>query len=234
MDFGIRTFATFELFGLSVRITETIVGTWIIMAVLIIGAIIVRWRFFKDPKDVPETGLQNVVELAVESMERFATGPLGQKYVWLDNWFFMLILFLLFANISGLFGMRAPTADVATTLAMSTSTFLLVQVMAFKYAPRSHIRGLFEPFPIFFPINLIGELAIIISLSFRMFGNILAGTIILGLVYSLIPWWGTMVLSPVLHLYFDLFAGAIQAFIFCLLSMSFIGLKLKNAEAQNK
>ena len=228
MDFGIRTLTTVELFGLEVRITETIVGTWIIMAFLIIGAVIVRWKFFKDPKDVPESGLQNVVELAVESMERFATGPLGQKYVWLDNWFFMLFLFLLFANISGLFGLRSPTADLATTLAMSSATFIIVQAMAFRYATKSHIKSLFQPFPIFFPINLIGEFAIIVSLSFRMFGNILAGTIILGLVYGLIPWWGTMVISPVLHLYFDLFAGAIQAFIFCLLSMSFIGLKVKN------
>jgi len=227
MDFGIRTFWVVELFGIEVPITETIVGTWIIMAVLIIGAYVVRRLFFKNPTEIPKPGLQNTVELAVESMEKFATGPLGQKYIWLDNWFFMLFLFLLFSNISGLFGLRPPTADVATTLAMSSATFIIVQAMAFRYAAKSHIKSLFQPFPIFFPINIVGEFAIIISLSFRMFGNILAGTIILGLVYGLLPWWATIGFPAILHVYFDLLAGAIQAFIFCLLSMSFVGNKLK-------
>ena len=228
MDFGIRTFATVELFGIEIWITETIVGTWIIMIFLIIGALMLRHFFFKDSKEVPESKLQNIVELIVESMEKFASGPLGKKYIWLDNWFFMLFAFLLFSNISGLFGLRSPTADLATTLAMSSATFIIVQAMAFRYATKSHLKSLIQPFPIFLPINVIGELAIIISLSFRMFGNILAGTIILGLVYGLLPWWATVGIPAALHLYFDLFAGAIQAFIFCLLSMSFVGIKLKN------
>ena len=229
MDFGIRTFWVVEIFGMEIGITETIVATWIIMAVLIIGAIILRVKFFKDPKDVPETNLQNIVEFAVESMEKFATGPLGEKYVWLDSWFFMLITFLFFSNISGLFGLRAPTADMATTLAMSSATFLIVQAMAFRYSTKEHIKSLFQPFPIFLPINIIGEFAIIVSLSFRMFGNILAGTIIMGLVYGLLPWWATIGVPSALHIYFDLFAGAIQAFIFCMLSMSFVGQKLKTS-----
>jgi len=227
MDFGIRTFWIIELFGIEVRITETIVSTWIIMGLMIIGAIVLRYLFFKDPKDVPETGLQNVVELAVESMERFATGPLGQKYLWLDSWFFMLFSFLLFANISGLLGMRSPTADIATTFAMSSATFILVQAMAFRYEPKKHIKSLLTPSPVFLPLNIIGEMAIIISLSLRIFGNVLAGTIIMGMVYGLLPWWANIGLPAALHIYFDLFSGAIQAFIFCLLSMSFVGNKLK-------
>ena len=227
MDFGIRTFAIVELFGIEIWITETIVGTWIIMGFLITGALVLRRLFFKDPKEVPESRLQNIVELAVESMEKFATGPLGEKHVWLDNWFFMLFLFLLFSNISGLFGLRSPTADLATTLAMSSATFIIVQAMAFRFATKAYLKSLIQPFPIFLPINIIGELAIIVSLSFRMFGNILAGTIILGLVYGLLPWWATIGIPAALHLYFDLFAGAIQAFIFCLLSMSFVGNKVK-------
>ena len=212
---------------MNIRITETIVGTWLIMAVLIIGAIILRIKFFKNPKDVPETNLQNIVELVVEGMERLATGPLGEKFVWLDNWFFMLITFLAVSNISGLFGLRAPTADMATTLAMSSATFVIVQAMAFRYSTKKHIKSFFQPLPIFFPLNLIGEVAIIVSLSFRLFGNILAGTIIMGLLYGLLPWWMTIGIPSALHMYFDLFAGAIQALVFCMLSMSFVGQKIK-------
>jgi len=227
MDFGIRTFWIIELFGVEFRITETIVGTWVVMGFLIIGALILRYFFFKNPQDVPESSLQNIVELAVESMEKFAAGPLGEKYLWLDNWFFALFTFLLFANISGLIGLRTPTADIATTLAMSSATFVLVQAMAFRFAPKNHLKSLITPSPVFLPINIIGEFAIIISLSFRMFGNILAGTIIMGLVYGLMPWWMNIGIPAALHIYFDLFAGVIQTFIFCLLSMSFVGSKLK-------
>ena len=227
MDFGIRTLAVVELFGIEIWITETIVGTWIIMGVLIIGALILRRLFFKDPKEIPESRLQNIVELVVEGMENFATGPLGEKYVWLDNWFFAIFAFLVFSNTSGLFGFRPPTADIATTFAMSISTFILVQSMALRFATKAHLKSLAQPFPIFLPMNIIGEMAIIISLSFRMFGNVLAGTIILGLIYGLMPWFGTLIFPAALHAYFDLFAGVIQAYIFCILSMSFIGNKLK-------
>ena len=100
--------------------------------------------------------------------------------------------------------------------------------MAFRFAPKRHAKNLLQPYPIFLPMNIIGEMAIIISLSFRMFGNILAGLIILGLLYNMLPWWALAVgLPAALHVYFDLFAGVLQAFIFCMLSMSFIGNKLK-------
>jgi len=227
MDFSIRTFAVVELFGIDIWITETIVGTWFIMAVLIIAALVLRRLFFRNPKEIPESRLQNIVELIVESMEKFATGPLGEKYAWLDNWFFMLFVFLLFANISGLIGMRPPTADTATTIALAVTSFMLIQSMAFRFAFKRHFKSFFEPFPLFLPMNIIGEFAIIISLSFRLFGNILAGTILMGLVYAL-PWWVVITGFPaMLHVYFDLFAGAIQAYIFCMLSMSFVGNKLK-------
>jgi len=227
IDFSIRTVTTIYPFGIEIQITETIVNTWIIMGVMIIGAFVLRYFFFKAPKEVPESNLQNFVELIVETMQKLAVGPLGKKYVWLDAWFFMLLSFLVFSNISGLLTLRPPTADAATTLALSTATFLLVQIMALRFAPKAHLKSLIQPFPIFLPMNIIGELAIIVSLGFRIFGNILAGTILMGLVYGLLPWFATIGFGAALSFYFDLFAGVIQALIFCMLSMTFVGNKLK-------
>ena len=75
---------------------------------------------------------------------------------------------------------------------------------------------------IFFPLNLIGELARPVSLSFRLFGNILAGTILMTLVYKLAPLVLQFVIPAALHAYFDLFTGALQTYIFCALSIMFI------------
>jgi len=88
--------------------------------------------------------------------------------------------------------------------------------------------------PIFLPINIVGEIARPISLSFRPFGNIMGGTIIMSLVYQFLGYlstlipnvtipFGQLVIPVPLHLYFDIFAGCLQAFIFIMLTMVFVG-----------
>ena len=81
---------------------------------------------------------------------------------------------------------------------------------------------MFEPFPIFFPVNVISEFATPVSMSLRLFGNVLAGTIMLGLWYSLLPWFAKLGIPAFLHMYFDLFSGAIQTYVFGMLTMTFI------------
>ena len=86
-----------------------------------------------------------------------------------------------------------------------------------------YFKGFLEPVPFLLPINIVGELATPVSLSFRLFGNILGGTIIMGLVYAMFPKIVIFLGIPAaLHCYFDVFAGALQAFIFVMLSMTFV------------
>ena len=75
--------------------------------------------------------------------------------------------------------------------------------------------------PIWFPINVISELAVPVSLSLRLFANVLSGTIMMTLVYGLLKWVAT-VWPAALHVYFDLFSGAIQTYVFCMLTMTYI------------
>ena len=87
----------------------------------------------------------------------------------------------------------------------------------------------FKPLPFLFPINLTGEIAAPFSISLRLFGNVLSGTVIMGLIYGLlykIAWaW-----PGFLHIYFDVFSGAIQAYVFCMLTMVYINDKMPSAE----
>jgi len=226
-DLEIKNHAVINLFGIEVWITDTTIATWIIMGILITFAIIVRIKLLKV-QEVP-TGLQNAVEALVEVFENYLRTTIGDKLMFLGNWFFTLFLFIIISNISGVFPIiRTPTADWSMTFGLAFVTFILIQVMGIKYRKATYFKDLFSPLPwwfpipLFLPINLIGELAKPISLSFRLYGNMLAGLIMMTLIYALTPVFTQFVIPSALHGFFDLFSGVLQAYIFVTLSMTFV------------
>ena len=222
IELGIRFLRPlFRIGGVDVWITDTIVSTWIIMGLLIALAIVTRIMLPKF-KDVP-TGFQNVMEAIVEFYENFAKENLGAKLMPLASWFFMAFLFVFLSNISGMFFLRPPTADWSMTFALAFASFLMIQYAAIRYKKWAYLKELCQPFPLFLPLNIIGEFARPVSLSFRLFGNILAGTILMTLLYNMAPYFLRFVLPAALHGYFDLFSGVLQTYIFCALSIAFIG-----------
>lgn len=224
MDFGAKIITTIG----GVNITQTMMNTWIILIALTIIALILRVKINKFT-DVPTTKLQNIVEFIIESMENFTIQNMGEKYKYFGNWFFGVFCFILVSNYIGLLSFRSPTADLGTTLALSLSTFTLIHFMGIKVNGGAYFKGYIEPMPLLLPLNIIGEIATPISLSLRLFGNILGGTIIMGLINSalskghiILQVIGFGAITPVLHAYFDVFAGFLQTFIFVILSMTFI------------
>lgn len=221
MDFSNKNlWLLFEWNGEPVYVTQTLVSTWAVMAVLILLAIIVRLRLRRF-KSVPK-GFQNVIEALVEVMENFSRSTMGEKLTGFGGYFFSIFAFILLSNFSGLIGLRPPTADLATTAALALSTFVLIHAAGIYMQKGHYFKDYFSPNPIFFPINLVGEISKPISLGFRLFGNILGGMIIISLVYALVPTAIKFLIPTVLHAYFDIFAGTLQAFIFTVLSMTFI------------
>jgi F-type H+-transporting ATPase subunit a len=196
------------------------VNTWIIMAILIAFAIIVRSKL-TNFKERP-TGFQNVVEFIVETFNGYVRSTVGRRMFFLAPWFFTVFLFLVLANISGMFFLRPPTADWTATFPLAFVTFLLITTMSLKFNPKSYIKGLFDPIFLFLPINIIGELARPVSLSFRLFGNILGGVILISIVYGMAPIFVQLFVPLILHAYFDLAMGLLHAYVFVTLSMSFI------------
>ena len=108
------------------------------------------------------------------------------------------------------------------------STFFLIHFMGIKTEFKSYFKAYIEPYPVLLPLNIISEFATPVSLSFRLFGNILGGYIIMSMVYNLFPAFLKIVLPGALHIYFDIFSGALQAFIFVILSMTFIKDKIND------
>lgn len=221
MDFSNENLGIlFQWDGGVIYLTETMVSTWVVMGVLIVFALIVRIRL-SSFKGVP-TGFQNIVETLVETMSNFARTTMGEKLEGLGGYFFSVFAFILLSNYSGLVGLRPPTADLATTASLALTTFVLIHVMGIYHRRGQYFKKYLSPHPVFFLMNVVGEFSKPISLAFRLFGNILGGVIIIGLVYQMLPLALRFILPDVLHAYFDLFAGALQAFIFTILSMTFI------------
>lgn len=224
VDIGVHGLFSYELFGQTLWITTTHVCVLIVMLVLI-GFSIAANRAMKRASEVP-TGFQNVVELIVEMLDKMVHGVMGKKGEKFVNYMGTIFIFILFSNLSGLFGLRPPTADYGVTLPLALITFCIIHFCQFKYQkPKDIWKSMCSPLPpwlpLWFPINLISEIAVPISLSLRLFANVLSGTIIMALIYALLSkfayfWPGA------LHAYFDVFSGCIQTYVFCMLTMTYI------------
>lgn len=214
---------TLNLFGRQIYIPESIVNVYIVVILLLILAAIANRKVKEaDPNEKP-SGFLNVIEMAVETVENLVKQTMGEKQAWFGPFIFTLIAFLLVANLFGLLGFTPPTSDYSVTLTLALITFTLTQFYGIKNKGLGgYLKSFTEPIALLTPLNIIGELANPISLSFRLFGNILSGVIIMSLVYNALGFIAP-VITPALHAYFDVFSGLLQTFIFAMLTMVFIG-----------
>ncbi len=223
VDFYIHGYQQVTIGGVSFWITTSHVCLAIVMVVLIVFAIVANRKIKKaDPTKAP-SGFLNVLELLVETLDNLVKDNMGRVLApRFRNYIGVLFMLILTCNLSGLFGLRPPTADYGITLPLALITFVMIQYQGFKWQKMNKIKGLFEPIFLFFPVNLISEFATPISMSLRLFANILSGTMMMALIYGLLPKVATLVWPAALHAYMDVFAGALQAYVFAMLTMVFI------------
>ena len=215
----------------TVFVTETVCCAWIVTIALIIIAVLLTRRMDKVPK-----GPQIIAELIVEKIYGMVEGTMGTKNLRFAPYVGTLIMFLIGCNMLGLFGLRPVTSDINATLSVALITFILIQVNSIRSKGfLGYLKHFAKPMPFMYPIKIIEEVALPVSLACRLFGNILAGVIIMALIFSTladvcanigtnIPF--LQVLIPILpNLFFDVFEPLLQAYIFTMLTMVF----LKNA-----
>lgn len=224
IDFMIHGIFSFTIFGQEVWITTSHACILIVM-LLMIGFAIVANRKLKHATDKPDA-FQNIIELIVEMLDGMVDSTMGKWAPKFVNYMSTIFIFILMSNISGLFGLRPPTADYGTTLALALITFSMIHFNKIKHQSAKEIwTGMCSPLPpwlpLWAPINIISDIAVPISLSLRLFANVLSGTVIMALVYGLLKCIA-LVWPAALHVYFDLFSGAIQTYVFCMLSMTYV------------
>lgn len=220
----------FNLFGIEwLPVNETILNSWIIIAAVFILCKILTRKIEK----IPTTRTQQLAEKIVTMLDNLVVSTMGEKNKGYAPYILTIMVFSSIGSLISLFGFRSITADVNTTLAWALITFILVYVAGVKKNGVKHFKGLIEPTPVMLPLNLLSEVASPVSMCFRHYGNIVAGMVISLLIYGAltaltnallhIPFPVFAVGIPaVLSVYFDVFSGCMQAFIFAMLSMVYI------------
>lgn len=227
-----------EAFGKTIPISDTIIVMWIIMAFLIISAYVLTRKLETVPK-----GKQNFIESVVELINSFAKNNIGHHWKPFAPYLGTVLLFLVFANTISIFNiipdgeqlynltgikffehlpefhLRPPTKDVNVTACLAVVTIFVVLYSGIHIKKFSGwLKSFMEPVPVMLPFKILDYVIRPLSLCFRLFGNILGAFIVMELAYAALP----LIFPAALSVYFDLFDGGLQAYIFVFLTSLYI------------
>ncbi|MCB9498135.1 MAG: F0F1 ATP synthase subunit A [Erysipelotrichaceae bacterium] len=223
-----------------IDLSAEVISSLIVMTIIIILAIIIGiMAHFQNPLKRPK-GLLLVTEIGVEYFDNFARDIVGTKLPGMGAFVMAIASYLFLAFIFGLTGLPSPVTNMAVPLSLGLISFLGIHIISIRFTKWRYFKRYIEPIPVFLPVNLLSMWAPLLSLTLRLFGNAIAGWALMSIIYyglenlstlifgSLIaePWSGMFIaplITPVLHAYFDLFAGLIQTIVFISLTTIFIG-----------
>lgn len=207
---------SFNIGNVKIGFDESTVVSWIIMAVLTLLAVILT-RNLKVTGEISKR--QALLELAYEKAEAFFKDIMGPKVEKFIPWLMSVALFIGASNIIGLFGFKPPTKSMQVTAAMAITSIVLVEYCAFKdKGVLGRLKAFTKPVWIVTPINILEVFTKPLSLCMRLFGNIMAAFTIMELIKAVVP----VAIPVVLSLYFDIFDGLLQAYIFVFLTAIYL------------
>lgn len=231
---GARIFFTVPMPLQDLPITESQINSWLIM-ISITALCLYLTHGLKVKAD---TRRQHAVEWIVEKVDGLVSENMGEYFKGFAPFIASIITLSAFSSLMSLFGLYPPTSDLNVVAGWAILVFILITYYKFKCGPIKYLKSFAEP-PLLTPMNVISEIATPISMSFRHYGNVLSGTVISALVAvglqglsSLLLGWLPGFLGDipffqigipaVLSIYFDLFGGCLQAYIFAMLTMMYV------------
>ncbi|MBO5500777.1 MAG: F0F1 ATP synthase subunit A [Clostridia bacterium] len=232
---GARVYATIPMPLQNLTITESQINSWLIMLSILGLALYLGHGLALKP----QTKRQVLAEWAVEQVQNLVSDNMGQRFIQFVPFIAAIMVISAFSSLMSLVGLRPPTADMNVVAGWAIVVFIIITYYKLKGGLFPYVKGFFEPVPVFAPFNIIGELATPVSMSFRHYGNVLSGVVISTLVAFALQGLSKLVLGwlpgflgnfpflqiglpAILSLYFDIFSGLMQAFIFAMLTMLYI------------
>ena len=213
-ELNVETVFTIPLFG-GIPVSESVVVTWIAMAVLIVIAFLLgRNLKVRNPGK-----RQQIAELIVLKLDAFTKKTLGEEATEYSTYMAVVLLFIGFVNLIGVFGFKPPTKDLNVPAALALMSIVLVEVAGIRaHGTGGWLKGFAKPMAILTPINILEIFIRPLSLCMRLFGNVLGAFVIMELVKLVVP----VGVPAILSLYFDVFDGLIQAYVFVFLTSLYI------------
>ncbi len=210
-----------------VKLNATIVFTWVVMALLVIACIIISRRLTSDPKKISRA--QNILEIIVINVRNQIGEISQQKPERYMEFVGTLFIFIAVSNLMGVIpGFHSPTGSLSTTTALAVCVFIAVPIFGIaSRGIKGYLVQYLKPSIIMLPFNIIGEFSRTLSLAVRLFGNVMSGAMLVGILLALIP-----IIFPVIMQIFGMLTGFIQAYIFSVLAMVYIASATK-AQGEN-
>lgn len=199
----------------SIGISESVVVTWIIMAVVVLLSMLLTRNLKVEH---PGRG-QLMLEYAVTWLQGIGKGIVGEEGGQYASYLTSILIYLGIANLIGVLGFKPPTKDLNVTAALAIMSIILIEAAGIrKKGMKKWLKGFTEPVVLVTPINVLELFIKPLSLCMRLFGNVLGAFVIMKLIECILP----VGLPVVFSLYFDLFDGLIQAYVFVFLTGLFI------------
>ena len=232
---GARIYFTIPMPVQDLPITESQVNSWLVMiSILGLCLYLVHGITVK-----PGSKRQLVAEWIVEKTNGLVRENMGKRFMGFAPFVAGIMALSAFSSLMSLVGLRPPTSDMNVVAGWAILVFVLITHYKLKGGLGPYVKGFFEPVPVFAPFNIIGEFATPVSMSFRHYGNVLSGSVISVLVAAALGGLSSMFLGnlpgiladfpifrigipAVLSVYFDIFSGCLQAYIFAMLTMLYI------------
>lgn len=231
---GAKIFFTINLPIQNLPITESQIHSWLVM-IAITGLCLFLTHGLKEKAD---TKRQHVAEWIVENAQKLVDENMGDYFSGFAPFIAAILSLSAFSSLLALFGLYAPTSDVNVTAGWAILVFFLITYYKMKCGPVVYAKSFADP-PLLAPLNIISEFATPVSMAFRHYGNVLSGSVISVLLAVGLQGLSSMVLGKlpgflgefplfqigipaVLSIYFDVFSGVLQAYIFAMLTMLYV------------
>ena len=232
---GAQIFFTIPMPIQDLPITESQINSFMVM-ISILGLCLYMTHGLKVKAD---TRRQHAVEWVVEKVERLVSENMGEYFLGFAPFIAAILALSGFSSLMSLFGLYPPTSDLNIVAGWAILVFALITYYKCKCGPVRYLKSFAEPVPFRAPMNVISEVATPISRSFRHYGNVLSGTVISALIAAALSGLTSLLLGwlpgalgeipflqvgipAILSIYFDVFSGCLQAFIFAMLTMMYV------------
>ena len=233
---GALIFATIPMpFAGNLLITESQINSWLVMLSIFFLCLYLTHGLTVEGG----SRRQHIAEWAVEQTEKLVYDNMGEFFRGFAPFIAAVMTLSAFSSLLSLFGLYPPTSDLNIVAGWAILVFILITYYKCKCGPLQYLKSFTEPVPFLTPLNIISEVATPVSMAFRHYGNILSGTVISvlvasglgGLSHLLLGWLPGVLgdipflrigIPAVLSVYFDIFSGLLQAFIFAMLTMLYV------------
>lgn len=196
----------------TINFTASIVLQWVAILILGISSFLLTKNLKRKP-DKKQAALEQIYGI----VQSVVTSTMGKEYIAYVPYLGSLMIYLIVLNFMGLIGLKPPTQDLSVAAGLAISTFLVIHYTALKRnGVGGYLKGYAHPFVLMLPINIMERVMLPVSLALRLYGNMLAATVLVELVYEKLPKFGIPIIA---HGYFDLFDGTIQMLVFTMLTM---------------